>query len=186
MNIKIRYHYLDYSGKKRQKTITHDFPDFKDSTEYLRINGKNTEVIVEAELKIHEHLASIDKTDIMDEFGMWTILDFEVALPKKKKEELPEIAFIYGVEHIKHLFEGEVSDQVLTDMIAIAQNNREVLEGLTIKKQFQVVNAILLNSYRYGTETLKIVNKILKEAMTADDPQKLIEEKKALRGLKHE
>lgn len=126
MKQKINFKALTYRGKLVRFTKMYDLPDFK-VIPPSKIKGVIFQEI-SIESQIMAWLDEQDKEKLMIERDLGVILDYEVS---KKREPKPTL--------VDYLKQDNLSEQVLTELLAIYSEIRPVLKGKTITTQVEIL-----------------------------------------------
>ncbi len=163
MKVKVRFKCIDFSGGVVKTTVKFDCPDFKNEEGTFNANGHQLPYKTTINQQIIEWLDNQDKSDLMDKYGWYNILNYEV-VEKKVKEKKVTInemidGFLSGMEH---------SEQIKIDFIATYIKMSETIKGLPVEERFKIVLNTLEVGYIAQTEAYKHSIKLIKSISDGD------------------
>jgi hypothetical protein len=168
MKHRVKVKVITYKGEVLNKTVKIDGPEFKEYSEVLNINGREHHFTINVEDQVMDWLDATDKTEIMDQNGWHTILDYKVnkrVVKQSKADKLEEFKRMVET-YFDPSFEHSV--KLRDDFMVTYIKMFDKIQKLSAEQQFIIVMGTLDTAYTAQTEAYKHAIKLIQATNDKD------------------
>ncbi len=155
MKHSVKFKAVTYRGDVVNKTVKVDGPEFNQYVEDLVINGTTFSFTVSIEDQVMEWLDGTDKTNIMEQNGWYTILDYGVRKKIPKQTKADKLEEFKGLVDKYFNPDSERSVKLRNDFMVTYIKMFNKIQKLSAEQQFIIILGTLDTAYTAQSEAYK-------------------------------